>query len=471
MVFLAFEYNPNINPFSCRSLSVSRSRWRRCSPPLTFRQEISVSVTAYIALGSNLGDRRDYLDRALQALQQSLGIRVQRVSSYRETLPLGGPPGQGPYLNGTAELAVDLEAADLLRVLLNLESDLGRIRSVRHGPRTLDLDLLLYGDLVLNDPELTLPHPQMHLRRFVLEPLAEIAPGVVHPMLGKTIQELLSSLPETPEDQGAKLVDPKVHSLPSARMIPAGKELAGLRAMVTGSTSGIGRAIALELARAGADVMVHGRRLDAAEEVAAAIRERGVQSYFLLADLRQADQCRRLVESAWSEWTGLDLWINNAGADTLTGEAGHWSFERKLEELLAVDVTAGMLLARDIGQRMKARGSGVLLTIGWDQADTGMEGDSGQLFAAAKGAIMSFTRSLALSLAPEVRVNCIAPGWIRTSWGENASQRWQQRVERETPLGRWGTPEDVAATACWLASPAASFLTGQVIRVNGGAVG
>jgi NAD(P)-dependent dehydrogenase (short-subunit alcohol dehydrogenase family) len=83
---------------------------------------------------------------------------------------------------------------------------------------------------------------------------------------------------------------------------------------------------------------------------------------------------------------------------------------------------------------------------------------------------MCFTRSLALSLAPQVRVNCLAPGWVRTAWGETASEAWQERVRRETPLGVWGLPEDVAAAACWLASPAAAFITGQTLRVNGGAV-
>jgi NAD(P)-dependent dehydrogenase (short-subunit alcohol dehydrogenase family) len=119
---------------------------------------------------------------------------------------------------------------------------------------------------------------------------------------------------------------------------------------------------------------------------------------------------------------------------------------------------------------MKERGGGVILNMGWDQAETGMQGDSGQLFGAAKAAIMAFSKSLALTLAPEVRVNCLAPGWIRTAWGESASGQWQERVQRETPLGRWGTPADVAATARWLVSPAAAYITGQVIRVNGGAV-
>ena len=138
--------------------------------------------------------------------------------------------------------------------------------------------------------------------------------------------------------------------------------------------------------------------------------------------------------------------------------------------LLAVDLIATMQLTRDIGARMKARRRGVILTMGWDQAETGMEGDSGQLFGAVKGAILCFTRSLALSLAPEVRVNCLAPGWNRTSWGETASSVWQDRVRRETPLGVWGLPDDIAAAALWLASPGAKFITGQTIRINGGAV-
>ena len=108
------------------------------------------------------------------------------------------------------------------------------------------------------------------------------------------------------------------------------------------------------------------------------------------------------------------------------------------------------------------------MTIGWDQADVGMEGDSGELFAATKGAVMSFSKSLARSLAPQVRVNCIAPGWIKTAWGEHASEAWQKRAVRESMLGRWGTPEDIAAAIRWFAGPDAAFVTGQVVNVNGG---
>ncbi len=99
-----------------------------------------------------------------------------------------------------------------------------------------------------------------------------------------------------------------------------------------------------------------------------------------------------------------------------------------------------------------------------------MEGDSGELFTAIKGAVLAFTRSLALSLAPRVRVNAVSPGWIKTDWGETASSVWQERVLKETPLDRWGQPDDVADACRFLIGPGSSFLTGQVVRVNGGAV-
>jgi NAD(P)-dependent dehydrogenase (short-subunit alcohol dehydrogenase family) len=190
----------------------------------------------------------------------------------------------------------------------------------------------------------------------------------------------------------------------------------------------------------------------------------------LLADLANPTACDRLVDEAWNLWGGLDVFIQNAGADVVTGDAADWPFEKKWEALVAVDVTATIRLCRAIGERIKAGRGGVILTVGWDQAETGFDAESGLLFAPAKGAVMAFTRSLARFLAPTVRVNCLAPGWIKTAWGETASDRWQRRVELETPLGRWGLPEDVAATARWLASPAAGFITGQIVRLNGGVV-
>jgi 3-oxoacyl-[acyl-carrier protein] reductase len=247
------------------------------------------------------------------------------------------------------------------------------------------------------------------------------------------------------------------------------RELDTKTAVVTGSSSGIGRAIALEFARAGAAVVVHARRSQAAaESVATEIRELGVDAKVLMADLADRGRHEPLVEQAWQWRSAVDIWVNNAGADVLTGSAAGWSFERKFDELWRVDVAASIRLARLAGARMKQRGSGVILNTGWDGADRGMAGDSGELFAAVKGAVMAFSRSLARSLAPEVRVNCLAPGWIKTAWGDRASASWQERAQRESLLRRWGTPDDVARVARFLVSPAAAFVTGQIIHVNGG---
>lgn len=248
-------------------------------------------------------------------------------------------------------------------------------------------------------------------------------------------------------------------------------DLTGLKAVVTGASSGIGRAIALELARGGADVLVHAHKSKAdAEAVAQAIRMMGRNSHVLLADLGDTSNLPAFAEECEQTLGGYNVWINNAGVDLLTGEGAKLGYNEKLARLLTVDVTATVMLSKLAGERIQANGGGSILNIGWDQANRGMGGDSGELFSTAKNAIMGLTRSLAVSLAPKVRVNCIAPGWIRTAWGEQTSEYWHNRVLEETPLKRWGLPEDIAHAARFLVSREASFITGQVININGGAV-
>jgi 2-amino-4-hydroxy-6-hydroxymethyldihydropteridine diphosphokinase len=147
---------------------------------------------AYIGLGGNLGDREANLRAGLARLAARADVAVELVSAFIETDPVDCAPGQPKYLNGTAALKTSLAPRELLRVLLDVERDLGRTRPAgeRNAARTLDLDLLLYDDMVLNEPGLQIPHPRMHERRFVLVPLAEIAPGATHPGLRKTVGEL-----------------------------------------------------------------------------------------------------------------------------------------------------------------------------------------------------------------------------------------------------------------------------------------
>lgn len=154
---------------------------------------------AYIALGANLGPREQHIARALERLRANPDVVVVRVSDLIETLPVGGPPGQPHFLNGAAHLLTPLSPRALLSTLLEIERECGRRRPEpeRNSPRTLDLDLLLYDDLILEQPDLQLPHPRMHEREFVLRPLAQIAGGVVHPKFHRSINELLE--PGTPQ--------------------------------------------------------------------------------------------------------------------------------------------------------------------------------------------------------------------------------------------------------------------------------
>ena len=151
-------------------------------------------VRAYVGVGANLGDRERTIHRAIEILAAQPGIELVGVSPLRETEPWG-PVEQPAYLNGAVALDTELAPRDLLEVLLDVEQRLGRDRSaeVRFGPRTLDLDLLVHGELVCDEPGLTLPHPRLHERRFALEPLADLDPELVVPGRG-TVSELLASL-------------------------------------------------------------------------------------------------------------------------------------------------------------------------------------------------------------------------------------------------------------------------------------
>jgi len=152
---------------------------------------VTIPSTVLISLGSNLGDRKAILDGAIAALKEIPGIVVRASSSYHETEPVGGPPGQGAFLNAAVVLETLLAPRLLLGKLQRIEDQFGRVRTVRWGERTLDLDLILYGDQVIDEEDLVVPHPRFTARRFVLEPLVEIAPEAVDPISGRTISQLL----------------------------------------------------------------------------------------------------------------------------------------------------------------------------------------------------------------------------------------------------------------------------------------
>lgn len=153
---------------------------------------VQPSVYAAIALGSNLGQSLEIVKSALKTLAQTPGILLQRQSSYYQTAPVGPP--QPDYINACALLETKLTPEDLLQTLLDIEAGFGRVRQERWGPRLLDLDLLIFGDRIIDHPTLQIPHPRMHERAFVLVPLAEIAPDWMHPTVGKAIAELVQAV-------------------------------------------------------------------------------------------------------------------------------------------------------------------------------------------------------------------------------------------------------------------------------------
>lgn len=244
--------------------------------------------------------------------------------------------------------------------------------------------------------------------------------------------------------------------------------------VITGASSGIGQAIALELAAPGAFLCLQGcSNVAGISETADLLAQRGASSRIFMLDLSEPTACHTLVLGAFAAHGRVDGWIHVAGADVLTRSASKLPFASKLERLWKVDVQGTILCTRLAGEQMRLQArcsqrTPTILTMGWDQAEAGMEGDSGQFFAATKGAVMAFTRSLAKSLGPDVRVNCIAPGWIQTLWGRSAPPHWDQRARGESMLGRWGTAQDIAKVAKFLLGPDSQFLNGQVVAVNGG---
>src|SRR5205085_326777 len=157
-------------------------------------------ASCLIALGANQGDRVTNLLSALDELRRRPEISVQRVSSFLETAPVGGPAGQSPYFNAAAAIETQLPPAQVLAVLLEIEKKLGRERNEHWGPQSIDLDLLLYDDAAIETAEVAVPHPRMHERRFVLAPAAEIAAHWRHPVIQHTIEEMLARLPAVAGD-------------------------------------------------------------------------------------------------------------------------------------------------------------------------------------------------------------------------------------------------------------------------------
>ncbi|MEX2156381.1 MAG: SDR family oxidoreductase [Gemmatimonadales bacterium] len=251
--------------------------------------------------------------------------------------------------------------------------------------------------------------------------------------------------------------------------------LEGKTVLVTGASRGIGRAIALACAEAGANVaLTYRSNARQAEEVAAAVRALGRRAHIMRADISRPEDVATLGPGARDALGRVDVWVNSAGADVLTGEARQLSSTQKLDLLLAVDLRGTVLASWAAVELMRTQagpGGGVILNMAWDHVVAGgMKGEYAQLFCAAKGGVYSFSRALARTVAPAIRVNVLGPGWIETAYGAGLDPDQKARIGASVPLERWGTPEDVAHAAVFLASDAAAYITGQMLMINGGGV-
>ena len=229
-----------------------------------------------------------------------------------------------------------------------------------------------------------------------------------------------------------------------------------MRVFVTGGSSGIGRAIAVASARAGADVALSYRSNErGARDVARDIETLGRRVGVVRLDLADANSIGALVPALRTIFGGVDVWVNNAGADVLTGPAASLPAAEKLDLLMRVDLRGTVLASWQAAELMTGQETGgVIINMSWDHVLTGMAGMEAQLFSAVKGGVLAFSKSLARTVAPRVRVNVLAPGWIETAYGNEVDETIRRQVVASTPLERWGTPEDVAGAAVFLASPA-----------------
>jgi 3-oxoacyl-[acyl-carrier protein] reductase len=242
--------------------------------------------------------------------------------------------------------------------------------------------------------------------------------------------------------------------------------------LVTGASSGIGRAIACAMARAGADVAITYRANEAgAREVERKIHACGRRAAVVQLDLADEPRVRAVGEEVREKLGRLDVWVNNAGADILTGPGASLSVIERLDLLLTVDLRGTIIASWAAAELFGAQSpGGVIINMSWDHVTIGMPGTNPELFAAVKGGVQAFSKSLARSVAPHIRVNVLAPGWVETTFGSEITDSRREAIAQSIPMQRWGIPDDVAGAAVFLASPASSYVTGQTIHIGGGLV-
>ena len=241
-----------------------------------------------------------------------------------------------------------------------------------------------------------------------------------------------------------------------------------LTVLITGASGGIGSATAKQFASAGTKMILHAHRnISAANELQETIRCQGGKAEVVSADFAQPDAADKVCRQVF-DWTDhVDVLVNAAGLDLMLPPTASLPFEQKLQRILQTDVFTPILLSRLIGRRMQERKRGTIFLLGWNGTDYGWRGETAQLYGAAKGALLGFSRSLAEDLAPDVLVRCLSLGWIRTRWGEKLSDELVRCYAADCRRNRWGTPEETAAVIEFLAKEESKYIDGIGLRLDG----
>ena len=238
--------------------------------------------------------------------------------------------------------------------------------------------------------------------------------------------------------------------------------------LITGASGGIGFAVARRFASTGAEIILHAHRnISTIRELRETIQRQGGKAEIVSADFSQSDAAETLHRRIVDLTDHIDVLVNAAGLDLMLPATASLPFEQKLQQILQTDVFTPIQLSRLVGQRMQEQGRGTIILLGWNGVEHGWRGETAQLYGAAKGALLGFSRSLAEDLAPNVLVRCLSLGWIKTRWGERQSEELERHYAADSRRNRWGTPEEVAAVIEFLTREESTYIDGIGLRLDG----